>query len=156
MPEIEFAQLSEIREDELVTLMTNEDVGRQMPLLAGGFSAQMCKAFLEAKAQMWAEHGYGPWAFLINGRFAGWGGLQPEQGEPDFALVLHPDYWGWGRKIFLKVLDKAFNEMGLETVTILFPPTRKNAAAITRLGFEEVDRVEVGGETFVRYRLCKP
>ena len=51
---------------------------------------------------MWDEHGYGPWAFIINGEFAGWGGLQPEQGEADFALVLHPDFWGWEKGFIIK------------------------------------------------------
>ncbi len=153
--QIEFVQLSNIPEADIVELMNNEDVGKQMPLLHGGFSHEACRVFLDAKAQMWSEHGYGPWAFLINGEFAGWGGLQPEHGEPDFALVLHPRYWGWGRRIFMKVMEKAFGELGLQTITILFPPTRQNWKAITRIGFEEVDRLIVDGEEFVRFRLNK-
>ncbi len=156
MDEIEFVQLSQIAESDIIALMNNAEVGKQMPLLAGGFSADACKAFLAAKAAIWAEYGYGPWAFVINGRFAGWGGLQPEHGEPDFALVLHPDFWGLGRKIFTRVAEKAFGEMGLETITILFPPTRQNWKAITRVGFKEVDRVMVDGEAFVRFRLKNP
>lgn len=32
--------------------------------------------------------------FFVDGQFAGWGGLQQEDGDADLALVLHPDYWG--------------------------------------------------------------
>jgi hypothetical protein len=39
------------------------------------------------------EEWHGPWAFIVDGKFAGWGGLQPEEGDADLELVLHPDYW---------------------------------------------------------------
>ncbi|WP_020591585.1 GNAT family N-acetyltransferase [Kiloniella laminariae] len=153
MDMIKFVRLSEIKEEQIIALMNNELVGRQMPLLAGGFSGESCRAFLKAKEQLWHAHGYGPWAFLIGGEFAGWGGLQPEQGDADFALVLHPRFWGWGRQIFNKVRDQAFNEMGLESITILLPPGRPNSKAVTRLGFVEDGQQSVDGELFMRFRL---
>lgn len=156
MNDIDFVPLSDIAEDDIIALMTNPEVGKQMPLLATGFSPQACRAFLEAKKRIWEEHGYGPWAFVIKGEFAGWGGLQPEHGEADFALVLHPRFWGWGRKIFTRVRDLAFAEMGLESFTILFPPSRLNAKAVARAGFVKDGRLMIDGAAFVRYRLTKP
>ncbi len=156
MSEIEFVHLFEVKEDQIIDLMNNDMVGKQLPLLAGGFSAENCRDFLKAKKQLWDKHGFGPWAFLINGEFAGWGGLQPEHGEADFALVLHPKFWGWGRKIFNEVKDRAFNQMNLSSITILFPPTRLNSKAITRLGFTNDGQVTVDGELFMKFRLTKP
>ncbi|WP_419905059.1 GNAT family N-acetyltransferase [Kiloniella sp.] len=156
MDDIEFVHLFEIKEEQIIELMNNEMVGEQMPLLAGGFSSENCQAFLAAKKQLWDEHGYGPWAFLIKGEFAGWGGLQPEHGEADFALVLHPNFWGWGRKIFNKVRDRAFSQMNLNSITILFPPSRTNWKAITRMGFANDGEMTVDGELFKRFRLNKP
>ncbi|MEH6631577.1 MAG: GNAT family N-acetyltransferase [Halopseudomonas aestusnigri] len=160
MDDIKFVHLFEIKEEQIIELMNNEMVGKQMPLLAKegperGFSAENCQDFLKAKKQLWDEHGYGPWAFLIKGEFAGWGGLQPEHGEADFALVLHPKFWGWGRKIFNKVKDRAFNQMGLSSITILFPPSRTNWKAITRMGFTDDGQLTVDGELFKRFRLNK-
>lgn len=155
MDEIEFVQLHEIEEEQIIALMNNEMVGKQLPLLVDGFSAESCRAFLKAKKQLWDEHGFGPWAFLINGEFAGWGGLQPEQGDADFALILHPSFWGWGRKIFNKVKDQAFEQMNLNTITISLPPSRPNSRAITRLGFTEDGQLTVGGALFMRFRLTK-
>ena len=106
MAEIKFVHLGEIDEARIIELMNNELVGKQLPLLANGFSVQNCRDFLKAKKQLWDDNGYGPWAFLINNEFAGWGGLQAEQGDADFALVLHPKFWGWGRKIFNKIKTK--------------------------------------------------
>lgn len=155
MEEIKFVHLSEIDEDAIIELMNNEEVGKSLPLLQAGFSRTDCKVFVKAKARLWKEHGFGPWAFVIEGEFAGWGGIQPEQGEADFALVLHPDFWGWGRKIFKKIKTQAFGEMGLESMTILFPPTRTNSRAIMRYGFVEDGQMEVDGEIFLKFRLHK-
>ncbi|MBY5945253.1 hypothetical protein KUW02_08365 [Photobacterium rosenbergii] len=102
---------------------------------------------------MWEEHGYGPWAFRINGEFAGWGGLQPESGEADFALVLHPDYWGYGLKIFKLFERIAFDEMYLSSMTALFPPSRKNWRALILFGFIKEQELVVNDRTFIRFRL---
>ncbi len=155
MDELEFVHLHEVNEKQIIDLMNNEMVAKQLPLLAGAFTAENCRAFLRAKKQLWDEHGYGPWAFLINGEFAGWGGLQSENGEADFALVLHPNYWGWGRTIFNEVKEHAFNHMNLNTFTILLPPSRLKSKAITRLGFIEDGELKVDGEFFTRFRLTK-
>jgi len=156
MNEIEFVHLFEIEEEKIIQLMNNIMVKKHLPLLSEGFSSESCRIFLNTKKQLWKEHGYGPWAFLIKGEFAGWGGLQPEHGEADFALVLHPNFWGWGRKIFIKVKDQAFNQMSLNSITILLPPNRPNSKAVTRLGFIEDGNLAVKGEIFLRFRLTKP
>lgn len=155
MDEIKFVHLFEIEEEQIIDLMNNEMVGKQLPLLAEGFSAEDCQSFLKAKKQLWDEHGFGPWAILIKGEFAGWGGLQPEHGEADFALVLHPKFWGWGRKILNKVKDQAFNEMNLNSITILLPPSRPNSKSVTRLCFTEDGKLTIEGKVFMRFRLTK-
>jgi len=156
LDEIKFVHLHEVKEDQIIKLMNNKLVGKQLPLLRHGFSSKDCQDFLKAKKQLWDEKGYGPWAFLINNEFVGWGGLQPEQGDADFALVLHPNFWGWGLKIFNIVKEKAFNQMNLDSITILFPPSRTNSKAISRLGFINDGEFTVDGELFIRFRLNKP
>ncbi len=153
MPEIQFVHLYEIEQQQIINLMNNELVGKHLPLLQVKFSTEHCEAFLNAKKQLWDENGYGPWAFIINEKFAGWGGLQPERGEADFALVLHPDFWGWGRKIFSKIKEQAFEHKNMNSITILFPPDRTNWKAITRLGFIKDSEVIIDGATFMRFRL---
>jgi len=156
MDEIKFVHLHEIEKQQIIDLMNHEMVSKHLPLLAEVFSAEDCRAFLKTKKHLWDEHGFGPWAFLIKGEFAGWGGLQPEHGEADFALVLHPSFWGWGRKIFNKVKDHAFSKMNLNSITILFPPNRPNSKAVTRLGFIADGELTVEGEIFLRFRFSKP
>lgn len=155
MVDIKFVHLSEINEQDIIDLMNEEEVGKLLPLLQGEFTAEHCKAFVKAKTQLWKEFGFGPWGFVINGEFAGWGGVQPEQGEADFALVLHPNFWGWGRRVFNKVRDQAFHELGRDSLTILFPPTRTNSRAVTRYGFVEEGKINLDGEVFIKFRLNK-
>ena len=155
MNEIKLVKLNEIEEEKFLNLMNHDMVGKLMPLLKDGFSKEDCQNFLHAKQELWDEYGFGPWAFIINGEFAGWGGLQPEDGEADFALVLHPDFWGWGFKIFNKIKNLAFETMNIDSITILFPPSRTNIKAVTRFGFVKDGELDIAGENFIRLRLSK-
>ncbi|MBC7006535.1 GNAT family N-acetyltransferase [Photobacterium sp. BZF1] len=153
MSNIQLVSLLDVERQKLIDLMNNVQVKAQLPLLTDVFTQASCTAFLEAKQKMWEEHGYGPWAFIINGEFAGWGGLQPESGEADFALVLHPDFWGYGLKIFKLFERVAFDEMNLSSITALFPPSRKNWRALIRFGFIKEQELVFNERTFIRFRL---
>lgn len=150
---IEFKRLSEVEKSSIIELMNNSLVREHMPLATGNFDDVDCDNFIAAKEKLWTEHGYGPWAFILNEELCGWGGLQSENGEPDVAMVLHPNYWGIGKRIFFEIIGRAFGEMGFESVTALLPPTRKNIRALIKLGFEEDGELLVGKERFIRYRL---
>lgn len=138
-----------------MVLMNNPSVKRQMPLLKGDFNEDVCNRFIQAKEELWNTYGFGPWAIFINENFSGWGGLQPENGEADLALVLHPNYWGFGKLIYEKIMAKAFGEMELESVTVLFPPSRKRIKGLLKLGFERDNELLIDNERFIRFRLMK-
>ena len=153
---IEFKRLSEVDEADIIGLMNNPLVRRHMPLAKLPFDSADCEEFVAAKERLWEEHGYGPWAFIIGGEFAGWGGLQPEGGEVDLGLVLHPKYWGAGKALYREVVSHAFGRLGLKSVTVLLPPTRTRVGGVTLLGFKPDGEVELEGERFIRYRLNAP
>lgn len=150
---IEFKRLTEVNKISIIELMNNPLVRRQMPLLSYEFDQSICDQFIKAKEKLWTEYGYGPWAFIVNGNFAGWGGLQPEQEEADLAIVLHPNYWGIGKVIYDKIMKKAFGEMGLKSVTVLFPPSRTRINGLIRLGFKMDGELEIGNTSFIRFRI---
>jgi GNAT superfamily N-acetyltransferase len=152
--DLRLVRLSEIEPAEIIELMSHRLVRRHMPLAEGDFGAEQCAAFVAAKEGQWRDHGYGPWAFLIDGVFAGWGGLQPEEdGEVDLGMVLHPRYWGHGRAIYERVLDHAFGTMGFGSVVVHLPPTRGAAHGILRLGFRHDGETTIWNKRFLRYRL---
>lgn len=153
---IEFKRLTEINKEDILDLMNQPLLHRHMPLLGDTFTEEDYEDFVAAKERMWEEYGYGPWAIVVDCKFAGWGGLQPENGEADLGLVLHPHYWGIGRILYEEIIEYAFKEMELESVTILLPPTRTRIKGVLRLGFEQEGEIDVGGERFIRFRLYSP
>lgn len=152
----EFKQLNEAKKDDIIQLMNHPKLREHMPLLRRHFGEIEYKEFIEAKQKLWSDCGFGPWAIFGDGNFMGWGGLQPEHGDADLALVLHPDYWGEGKGISQQIIKRAFAEMGFDSVTILLPPTRTRVKGILRLGFYPDGKVDLEGECFLRYRLDAP
>src|SRR5690606_8943029 len=112
-----------------------------------------CSDFISDKQKIWKEHGYGVWAFTIEEQFIGWGGLQPVDSDVEIALVLHPNYWGYGKIIYRKIIDYAFNHLRLKSVIILLPPSRTRIKPILKLGFKPDGEYELLGERYIRYRL---
>lgn len=153
--DIQYRYLHEVDPQDIIALMNLPQVRKLMPLTFDNFNEQDCNKFVTAKQQLWEEHGYGPWAFVVNGEFAGWGGLQPEDGKADLALVLHPNYWGIGKQLANDIIKKAFTEMNLECVTVLFPPTRTRIKGLLQLGFVQTDELDIDGKTFIRFELSK-
>jgi RimJ/RimL family protein N-acetyltransferase len=151
--DVVFKRLIEVDKTTIIDLMNEPALRRHMPLLSETFSEADCDTFIAAKEQLWKDHGYGPWAFVVDGDLVGWGGLQPEGGEADLALVLHPDYWGLGKAIYRQIIGRAFGQMGFESVIALLPPSRRRDRVMRRLGFHFEGEVELYGERFLRYRL---
>jgi hypothetical protein len=150
---IRFARLSEVDKAAIIELMNDPQVRRHMPLARGGFGPAECDAFVAAKERQWQEHGYGPWAFIIDGEFGGWGGIQDEGGEADVGLVLRPKYWGWGRVLYERIIAHAFGELGFSSVIVLLPPSRTRISGVLKLGFRPDGELTIAGERFLRYRL---
>lgn len=153
---IEYKRLSQVSKSSIIELMNNPLVRRQMPLLTDDFNEGTCEKFITAKEKIWDEYGYGPWAFIVDSQFAGWGGLQPENGDADLAIVLHPSYWGLGKRIFAEIISIAFSEMKLPSITVLFPPSRKRIKGLIRLGFKEDGELKIRKKQFIRYRIEGP
>ncbi len=153
---IEFRRLPDVDRAAIVELMNHPLVRRHMPLARGEFGPAECEAFVAAKERLWEEHGYGPWAFVIDGEFAGWGGIQPEGGEADVGLVLHPKHWGAGRALYERILAYAFDELGVGSVIALLPPSRTRIRGLKKLGFRPDGEIRLAGERFLRFRLTAP
>ena len=125
-----------------------------MPL-ASEFSEAEAADWVRSKDAQWDRHGYGPWAVLIAGAFAGWGGFQCERGDPDFALVLSPDRWGSGAEVARTALTRGFESFGFDAVYVALPLSRRPLPALARLGFVQAGAIFHDGVEFRRYRLTR-
>lgn len=148
---MEFVRLTEVPLAEVVALLNNRRTHRHLPL-AGEFSEQASADWVRDKDAQWEVHGYGAWAIMVDGRFAGWGGFQHEDLGADLALVLDPEYWGLGARITQEFLQRGFSELGIDEVTIALPYTRNPEAVLARWGFVPDGEVRHSSISFQLYR----
>ena len=153
-PRVAFVRLTEVPLPAVVALLNEPRLARHMPLNQE-FTADSAAEWVAAKDGQWDRHGYGPWAVLLDGEFAGWGGFQREENGADFALVLAPPFWGHGSQVVWAALDRGFGELGLDVVLIALPYTRSPARVVARFGFVPDGEVTYDGETFRQYRLTR-
>ncbi|MBM7774294.1 hypothetical protein JOD54_004498 [Actinokineospora baliensis] len=151
--EIEFVRLTEIAVADIVGLLDDPAVRGHLPLASGRFDEGACRGWVAGKEAIWAEHGYGPWGFVADGVFVGWGGPQPEGADADIALVLHKHAWGLGERIYREVIRRVFADPARDSVTVLLPPSRGRGHALLRLGYRTDGEVEIDGHVFRRFRL---
>jgi RimJ/RimL family protein N-acetyltransferase len=155
---IALKRLGEIAPADIVAQMTDPRVLVHMPLAKEPFDDAACRRFVEAKDRQWDDNGYGPWAIVIDGQYAGWGGFQNEGEDADFGLVLKPTFWGRGAELYRTMLDIGFRPrpaggFGFESVTILLPPSRVRLKALKRLGFHPEGTIDYLGEPSLKFRL---
>lgn len=153
---IEKRKLQDVDKNLIIQLLNDPLVKRHMPLSIDNFDEKQYVNFIEAKEAIWKNFGFGPWAYFIDGKFVGWGGIQPDEDDFELALVLSPDFWGYGRYLYNDLIHEAFSELHLESVTILFPLSRTKIKWIFKAGFVEEDQVVIDGKCFIRFRLNNP
>lgn len=154
-PSISFVRLTEVRIDDVVALLNEPRNARHMPLVGEPFTEASAAAWMTAKDAQWDLNGYGPWAILLDGEFAGWGGFQAEPDGADLALVLHPRFWGRGADVARRAIDAGFDELGLEAVLVALPYSRTPGAVLARWGFVPAGEAVHDGVRFRQYRLSR-
>ena len=151
-PRIEFVRLTEVDVAAVAALLNEPRNARHMPL-ASAFTLGEAVGWVAAKDAQWAANGYGPWAVLVAGEFAGWCGFQAEPGGADFGLVLRPSHWGHGQAITKRALQIGFADLGLDAVLVALPHSRTPDRAMAGLGFAPDGEVSYAGARFRQYRL---
>lgn len=146
-------RLTEIDKASIIELLNHPMIKIHMPLSAENVGDKEYVEFIAAKESIWLKHHFGPLAYLIEDRFIGWAGIQPDGVDFELALVLHPKYWGYGKKIYKELLSYAFDELKLQSLVIYFPPSRTRIKGLLRDGFQIDGEVEYSGCRFIRYRL---
>jgi RimJ/RimL family protein N-acetyltransferase len=150
---IKLVNLSEIPKQSVIEFMNNSLVKKHLPLAQDKFDDKAYDKFIETKNAMWKENSFGVWAFTLDEKFIGWGGLQPEGEDVEIALLLHPNYWGMGKQLYEIIIKYAFNKLKLQSVIILFPPSRTRIKAILNYGFIKEKEHMIDGVSFICYRL---
>ena len=154
-PRVDLVRLTEVPLADVVALLAEPRNARHLPLAGGTTTEASTADWVRSKDALWETDGYGPWAVLLDGGFAGWGGFQREEHGPDFALVLRPACWGAGALVTRVALRRGFEELGFPAVTVALPLTRNPDRALARLGFEPAGATAFAGVPFRLYRLTR-
>lgn len=133
--------------------MSDPRLAEHMPLLSMTWDTDVARKFIASKEKCWARDGLGHWAFLLDGRYIGWGGFQKEVDEWDFGLVLRHDAFGLGLRIAREAIEFAIADDRIPFVTFLLPPSRKNLSALQGLSTKQIGEVIYSGAAFLKYRL---
>ncbi len=152
---MQFVRLTEVPLTAVTRLLNEHRNARHLPLVSNDFTDESAVDWVRRKDSQWESNGYGPWAVVLDGDFAGWGGFQREENGADFALVLAPQFWGYGAEITRTALDRGFDELGLDEVIIALPYTRSPDRVVARFGFAPDGEVSYGGTAFRQYRLTR-
>jgi RimJ/RimL family protein N-acetyltransferase len=153
MAEYSFHPLAEIDGATWLTLLNDPEVHRHMPLGGTAWTASAAADWARGKDAQWTTNGYGPWALRVDGVFAGWGGFQKEGADADLGLVLLPQFWGHGARLHAAMLAKGFDELGLDSITILLPPSRVRMKGLVRLGYLPDGEIVYDGHRFLKFRM---
>lgn len=151
MNEIHYLELDRVNPGELAHLLNKARV-RQHLAAHPAFDAASIDAWLAHKRAIDALPGCRIRALSIDGRLAGWAGIQPLDGEPEIALVLDDAHWGRGGEIFRQLLGWA-REFGHASVALWLPLSRREYGFL-RLQSRRISLRAWQGETFRVYELA--
>lgn len=154
-PALSFVRLTAIPAADVAALLNEPRNARHMPLAGEPFTIDGAADWAAAKDAQWERNGFGPWAILLDGEFAGWGGFQAEPDGADLAVVLHPRFWGHGADVARRAIDVGFDELGLDAVLVALPYSRRPGRVLARWGFTEDGEAVFDGVRFRRYRLLR-
>ncbi|WP_343564410.1 hypothetical protein [Kiloniella sp. b19] len=150
---ITFCRLTAVAPEEIVRQMNDPRVAEHMPLLRSKWDRKTVLDFVLAKEACWDRDGLGHWGIFCDEDYAGWGGFQKEGEDWDFGLVLRPEFFGSGLRIFSTALVEARKHVRLSAITFLLPPSRTKTGVLKRLGAMFAGSVVYGDESFLKYRL---
>ena len=146
-----FHPFSDIPTAQWWALLHHPEVVRHMPLSDARWDEAAVAEWARGKDAQWEANAYGPHAIRIDGQFAGWGGFQQEGDEAEFALVLLPEFWGQGVRLFRHFM-RGRAALGIGVVCVLLPPSRQRLRGLRRLGLARAGEVDCGGQRFLRFR----
>ncbi len=115
------------------------------------FDANSVKTWIKEKLEVDATNGCRVRGVMSNSSFAGWCGIQLENGNYEIAMVLDSKHWGLGKRVFYDVMRWA-KELGHEEVFIHLLHTRPEYKFLKNIS-KSVFQSELLGRKFTTYRL---
>ncbi|MDP0498092.1 MAG: N-acetyltransferase [Verrucomicrobiota bacterium JB024] len=147
----EFVDLADIDAEDLLALL-NEAFLRKHLVDHARFDKDSVREWVKEKRRLNALPGCRVRAIRVDGRLAGWCGIQPDDQRFELAIVLSRRAWGLGIAVF-KVLMGWAREFGHEEVVFHLLDSRPEYRSLARMA-HKVHGSELSGRRFTTYRLA--
>jgi hypothetical protein len=147
---ITYQKFEELNPNELLPIL-NKKSTRAHLMSHDLFDFATASSWIQTKVKVDSTHGCKSRAILVDGKLAGWCGIQPEDTKYEIAIVIDDKYWGIGKVVF-KQLMAWCKEFGHKSVLIHFLHTRPEYRFLCKLA-THVYQSELFGEKFTTYEL---
>ncbi|WP_133491711.1 N-acetyltransferase [Alcanivorax sp. 24] len=150
MRNIEFVGLDQVDPEALLALM-NEASLRTHLVDHDYFDSTGIRAWVKEKEALDALPGCRVRGIHVDGRLAGWCGIQPDEAGFELAIVLSRAFWGIGLSVFRSLMSWA-SEFGHEQVLFHLLGSRPQYRALEKMA-DKVHNSELLGRRFTTYHL---
>lgn len=148
MNNIEYLNFELINSLDLMTVV-NEESLREHLIDHPYFDSASIKTWINDKIEIDAEPGCRVRAVLIEGKLAGWCGIQPDDKGFEIAIVISQRFWGFGVPIFNAMKSWA-RELGHKEVLFHLLDSRRKYKALEKIA-TKVHHTEMLGRSFTTY-----
>ncbi|AVP94118.1 GNAT family N-acetyltransferase [Aeromonas rivipollensis] len=145
---MKFIPLGEVRAEDFLPLVNDETLRKHL-IDHPSFELVTVRRWMEEKMAIDALPGCRVRAVLIDGRLAGWCGLQPDEEGVEIAIVIARAGWGRGLAIFSEMMGWA-RSMGHQEVVFHLLGTRPLYKSLARRA-TRVTKTTLSGHPFTTY-----
>ncbi|PCI12145.1 MAG: GNAT family N-acetyltransferase [Thiotrichales bacterium] len=145
-----YVPFDEIAAADFMKLLNQQKI-REHLVEHGLFDAGSIKNWVKGKIEVDRTDGCRVRGIISENTFAGWCGLQLEDGKYEIAIVLDPKHWGIGTAVFSDIMRWA-KELGHDEVFIHLLHTRPEYQFLRKIA-KRVFESEQLGQKFTTYHL---
>lgn len=150
MQEVEFVCFDDVNHEELQQVV-NENPLRKHLVDHEYFDEASLQLWMDDKIETDAQPGCRVRVVLIDGKLAGWCGIQPDERGFEVAIVLSKEFWGHGISIFKTIMSWA-KEMNHREIVFHLLETRPEYRFLNKLS-SKVEKTQMMGRGFTTYWL---
>ncbi|MFM7140070.1 MAG: hypothetical protein ACKOXS_07240 [Actinomycetes bacterium] len=151
---LHFKSLNEPSISEWLELFNDQKVKKHMPLADFSVDEDWIQSWIAKKLDSSKETPFEISSIWVEDKFAGWGGIQADGENFEVAIVLRPQYWGFGLEIYCNYINEYKNSGLANPLLVYLPLTRKIDGIKKRLNFIELPNIQISGIEFQVLKVC--
>lgn len=153
MKDIEYTSLQDLDQSELLSVLNTEKIRKHL-VAHNQFSEESLAIWVADKMTVNSTKGCKVRGIRLNGRVAGWCGIQFENESYELAIVLNEEFWGIGTSVFKDMMVWA-SEFRHSHVVLHLLSTRSEYKFLRKMA-SRVFKSTMFGQNYTSYELRVP